>query len=318
MSDTSERQLTEEQARRLWEHAARLQAEASSHSLAPVPQDDEDSEVGEDRMDLDAVRRAATEAGIDASFFDAAVHQMDDATPGRVDLWADGYLPDDGPSARASRGIPGAPEAVYASLQRVLPNRPFLLNLLKVQGADALEGGTLVFEIPAPGLAEGVINVSKPLMDLRGWADFREIRLRILPESGDPNRTRVELTAPRATARRINYWIGQSVGGVVGLGTGVFSMGATFGLMSVGGPVEAATGLVVGTLVGLSARYGVNRWWRRVYRYGQRKGEQALERLLDAVELDRRTGGAFKAAVTESSPSDVTSLRAIDQLLDGD
>ncbi len=318
MTNSSERRLTEEQARRLWEHAARLQAEASTHSLPTEPREDEDEVGVEERMDLDAVRRAATEAGIDASFFDAAVLQLDDAAPGRVDLWADEYLPDDGPSALASRAVPGAPDAVYASLQRVLPNRPFLLDLLKVQGADALEGGTLIFEIPAPGMADGVIKVSKPLMDLRGWADFREIRLRILPVAGDSSRTLIELTAPRATARRINYWFGQSVAGVVGLGSGIFFMGATFGLVTATGPVEGAVGLMVGSLVGLGMRAGVSRWWRRVYRYGQRKGEQALERILDAVELDRRTGGAFKPAITSTAKSEMTTLGVIDQLLDGD
>jgi len=315
---SNEQQLTEEQARRLWEHAARLQAEASTSTLPTESPEEDDPSAGEDRMDLAAVRRAATEAGIDPSFFDTAVLELDDAAPGRVDLWAEAYLPEGGASARAVRTVPGAPEAVYSSLQRVLPNRPFLLNLLKVQGPDALKGGTLIFEIPAAGLMDGSLTISKPLMDLRGWADFREIRLRIRPADGDANRTQVELTAPRGTARRINFWLGQSVAGIVGFGAGLFSMGATFGLLSVSGPVEATAGLLVGSLVGLGARHGAARWWRQVYRFGQRKGEQALETLLDAVELDRRTGGAFKPAIAESTSSDAVTLGVIDRMLDGD
>lgn len=314
MSDHDQRRLTEEQARKLWERAARLQAEAaaSSPTLRSLSSADETSTADEETMDMAAVRRAATEAGIDAAFLDAALLDLDDAGAGRLDQWADAYLPDDGPVAKASREIPGTAPEVYASLQRVLPNQPFGFNVSRVQGDGPLHGGTLVFDIPAWGWANGSIQAFGPMADLRGWADFRELRLRITEGDEDAARTRVEFTAPRAPARRINYLFGQGIGAVAGAIAGVIGMGVAFGISSAVGPPEALIGLMAGSATGLGSWYGVTRWWKRVYRYGQHKGELALEKVLDAVELDRKTGGAFRAAIPErpgdDSPGGISAL----------
>lgn len=298
MTSRPERILTEEEARALWERAARLQAEAVTRR---VPRD-EGAEVHEDDgeagMALDTVRRAAIEAGIDAAFVDEALVELDETGPSRpVDRWADTYLGEDTPVARVTRVIEASADDAYLALQRVLPRPPYHLVIKRVEGPDPRRGGVLVFEVPYSPAAANGLQMSGPVVDIRHYAEFRELRVRMraLEPAGEIERTEIEVTASRTHARRVNYWVGQTLGGIVGVGGAIVSSLITAGLLAVGGPVEALAMLGVGGAVGVGSLFGSGRAWRRVYRWGQKKGEDALERMLDAIDLDLRTDGAFSA-----------------------
>jgi hypothetical protein len=323
MSDPRDRQLSEDQARALWERAARMQAQAATRRL-PASGDaggeglEEGSESG---MSLEAVRRAAIEAGIDPVFVDDALVELDEAGPiGRVDEWADAYLGDtDDRTARVVRVIDASVEAVYRGLQRVAPRPPFGLDLRRIDGTNALEGGTLVFEVPYGLTNAGTMATSGPQIDIRHWADFRELRVRLHAldaAEGERPRTEVEVTASRAHARRANFWAGQSFGGIAGIAGGLVGSVIAVGLF---GGVGAAEGLAIlggGGVSGLGGWFGVSRWWKSVYRYGQRKGEGGLARLLEAIEIDVKTDGAFsvpgqKGAAEGGSLDDLTGLSGL-------
>jgi hypothetical protein len=294
-----ERILTEAEARALWERAARLQAEAVTRRVPVEADDDEAAELaGEAGLALGTVRQAALEAGIDPSFVDEALVELDESGPSRrVDRWADAFLGEDTPVARCTRVVEASLDETYLALQRVLPRVPFDLVLRRVEGPDPRRGGVLVFEVPYAASGSNGLTMTGPTVDIRHYADFRElrVRLRAVDPDGEVERTEVEITASRTHARRVNYWTGQVFGGLVGTGGAVMGSLLTAGLMAVGGPIEAMAMLGVGGAVGLGGLFGTGRAWRRVYRWGQKKGETALERILDAIELDMRTDGAFSA-----------------------
>jgi hypothetical protein len=296
VTDRRERILTEDEARALWERAARLQAEAVTRREPADGGDPVEERGGEAGMALDAVRRAAMEAGIDSSFVDEALVELDEAGPSRrVDRWADAYLGEDTPVARATRIVDASVDETYLALQRVLPRPPFGLVIRRVEGPDPRRGGVLVFEVPYAPPGSNGLTMTGPTVDIRHYADFREVRVRLraIEPAGEVERTEIEVTASRTHARRVNYWVGQTFGGLVGMGGAIFGSLVTAGLLAVGGPVEALAMLGVGGTVGIGGMLGTGRLWRRVYRWGQKKGEDALERILDAIDLDMRTDGAF-------------------------
>lgn len=300
MSDTRNRQLSEAEARALWERAARLQAEAATRRLptGEAPAEDDGAGSPDTGLSLETVRRAAIEAGIEPGFVDDALVELDEAGPvRRSDAWADAYLGDtDDRTARVTRVIEAPVDAVYKGLQRVAPRPPFGLELRKIDGAHALEGGTLVFEVPYSMTNAGTMSTSGPQMDIRHWADFRELRVQLRSldvAEGESPRTEVEVTASRAHARRVNFWAGQSIGGAVGAVAAAFGGLIAGNVIGAAGAAEALAVLGGGGVTGLGTWFGLSRWWKSVYRYGQRKGEGGLARLLEAIEIDVKTDGAF-------------------------
>ncbi len=298
MTNRPDRILSEAEARALWERAARLQAEAVTRRVPADDDGDGEELVGESGLALDTVRQAALEAGIDPSFVDEALVELDESGPSRrVDRWADAFLGEDTPVARVSRVVDASVDETYLALQRVLPRAPYSLVLKRVEGPDPRRGGVLVFEVPYSAAAASGLGVSGPSIDIRHYADFRELRVRMraVETDGDAERTELEVTASRTHARRVNYWVGQSLAGLAGIGGAVASGLITAGLMAVGGPVEALAMLGVGGAVGVASLVGAGRAWRPAYRWGQKKGEKALDGMLDAIDLDMRTDGAFSA-----------------------
>ena len=289
----TDRNLSEDQARALWERAARLQAEAAAQDMAPVAPEAEPAAVGD--YTLDVVRKAATEAGIGAEFVEQALQEFAPAgeMPRKSDEWADRLLGDEVRMVRVSRVIDKPLAEVFEAMRRVLPNSPFGLSLTGITGGDPLEGGIMSFEVPnATGMGGSGAATSKAIFGIRHWADIPEVRFRIRPiHDGDkPERTEIECSASLSHARRMNFWAGVSVSGVLGVLTA-----------AIGGAVAAATlgpaaiALKVGVVggFGLGGYAGSRRAWRPVYRYGQNKGREGIERLLDAIVVDMQTGGAF-------------------------
>jgi len=297
MNDPNTRRLSEEEARQLWERAARLQAEASTRQLPAAAEPDEDTSPSGDGLSLDVVRRAAVEAGIDPSFVEDALVELDESGPvRRVDAAADRYLGPGAPTTRVTRTIRASVDDTYLALQRVLPRTPYGLVLKRVEGPDARKGGVLVFDVPYSTAAAHGLQVSGPAVDIRNYADIKELSVRLRAvEPGDDGapRTEVEVTASRTNARRTNYWVGMVLSGLGALVGAVPGSLITAGLVTLGGPAEALIMLGVGGTASVGGWLGARSAMRRIYRWGQAKGERAIGQMLDAVDLDIRTDGAF-------------------------
>ncbi len=294
--------LTEDQARALWERAARLQAEASARELS-APATDASSTQDENKpgdYSVEVVRRAAEEAGIAREFVDRALEErtFEGEANGVVDRWADRMLGDGPPVSRVTGVVEGSVQEVFDSLRRVLPNVPFGFNLSGTRGGSPLEGGTLVFEVPyySAGTAG---QASGPVMDIRHWADLKEIFVRLISEhvgEGEKPRTEIQVWASTAHARRANFWVGGVAAAFAGAAAGAAGFLLTGGLLELAAASEVLIQLGAGAASGLTGLLGAARGWRPVYRYGQKKGQGGMQRIVDAVRVDLQTGGGFSPA----------------------
>lgn len=293
VSQDDERVLTEAEARRLWQRAAELQAEAAqrlearSRALAqPGPHE------APDGYSLSHVRQAAREAGISDEFVELALAEdgEGDAALTAADRWADRFL-GEGPRSLVSSRIYEHPASeVYAALQRLVPR--YRLALVDARGRDPTDGGVLVFDLPS---LSGMETSDTIIKDLWLWADVRElqIQVRALGEA----RSEITVRAPLAHSRRLHLWIGGGMAAVAG-GLGALAAGATgawlAGLLALGpmGQIVAVTlAVALGFAAGVGAAAGS---MRAMYRWGRAKGGHALQKFLQAVGVDLQTGGAFQ------------------------
>lgn len=295
--------LTEDEARALWERAARLQAEAAARELA-APSTDEPSTSDRSRAgdySVEVVRRAAEEAGIAREFVDRALEErsFEGDASGAVDRWADAMLGEGPRVSRVTGVVEGSVEEVFESLRRVLPNAPFGFSLSGTRNGAPLDGGTLVFEVPYYGTSGSVGQPSGPVMDIRHWADLKEVFVRLVPvkvEEGEDPRTEIQVWASTAYARRVNFWVGGLGAGFVGAAAGLAGFLVTGGLVDMAAATELALQLGAGAASGLTGLWGAVRGWRPIYRYGQKKGQGGMQRIIDAVRVDLQTGGGFTPA----------------------
>ncbi len=147
MAERDPEVLSEQEAARLWERAAQLQAEAAGKVEPPAVHDESTPSSG---YALAHVRSAALEAGIGTEFVDAA---LADLRVGRAHPPAEkstslarrflNHPPD---TITARRVIEATPQEVLSVMEAVFPAEPFRLTLTDQQG-DPLDGGVLVFDI---------------------------------------------------------------------------------------------------------------------------------------------------------------------------
>ncbi|MCH7563838.1 MAG: hypothetical protein IH968_08440 [Gemmatimonadetes bacterium] len=284
----SKRELTEEEARRLWERAAELQAEADPGGQLSDGDSDVPADTASPGYAVDVVRQAALDAGIDPEFVDKALVEVrTEAESGRLDRWADRFLKDAPKWLTVRRTLDASPEETYASLQRVLPNSPYEFNLIGTRGASPLEGGRLIFEVPSQ-VGFGTSGNST-VFDIRHHAGILEIEVSLRAVGADSRQTDLEITAQLVSGRRVAFLAAQVVGAVAFMPafffTGVFT-GAVLGLEIIPVLALAAAGGGGGFLGGRSA-------FRPLYRWAIRRAEKAFERLISAIAVDVRTGGAF-------------------------
>lgn len=315
MSDRNH--LTEEEAARLWQRAAALQAEAARDAEMPGEADrgEVDDVSTDDGYALEHVRAAALEAGIGAEYLDAAL----------VDLRAERVLPsapDRGVFARwilpplpdaitVKRVIEASPAKVLQTMEEVLPEAPYRLTLADQKG-NVLEGGVLVFDIEGASFA-----ASGGFTGDASAADLRQVYVSMHTMEADENRCELTLRGPVAWAERLNAGIGGVMIGMTsagGLGLGWAGGSALAAAVTAGGiatvPVAAAVaaGLsVAGLLGGAGAGAKGFRW---LYAYSLRKGEGALEGLLSVIAV-RAQGGWLLGGErigAESAESEVPKL----------
>ena len=285
---TSKRQLTEEEARRLWERAAELQAEADPQGNLSDGDSDVPADTATPGYAVDVVRQAALDAGIDPEFVDQALVEVrTEAEGGRLDRWADRFLKDSPKWLTVRRTLEASPQETYASLQRVLPNSPYEFNLIGTRGASPLEGGRLIFEVP--NQVGFVTQGNSTVFDIRHHAGILEIEVSLRAVGEDGTQTELEITAHLVRARRVGFMTAQGVGAVAFMPafffTAVFT-GAVLGLEIIPVLALAAAGGGGGFL-------GATRAFRLFYRWALRRAEKAFERLIGAIAVDVRTGGVF-------------------------
>lgn len=294
MAHDDERVLSEAEARRLWQRAAELQAEAAqrlearSRALARSDQDD-----APDGYSLTHVRQAAREAGISEEFVELALAEDSegDAALTAADRWADRFLGVGPRSLATSRTYEHPAAEVYAALQRLVPR--YRLALVDARGRDPKDGGVLVFDLPSLSGMEASDTIIK---DLWLWADVRELQIQV--RALGEGRSEITARAPLSHSRRLHLWIGGGMAAVAG-GVGALSgtaIGAILaGLLGLGPPgrvVMIALVVALGFAAGVGAAAG---GMRAMYRWGRAKGGHALQKLLQAVGVDLQTGGVFQA-----------------------
>ncbi len=272
--------LNEEEAARLWQRAAQLQAEAAQKAEALAEESESEKADGDppEGYALTHVRSAALEVGIGGEFVDAAL----------ADLRAERALREGkrgwrlarrilhhSPDTIKVRRIIEAPAAdVLSAMWDVFPREPYRLAMTH-QTADPLEGGVLVFDIqglnsPFP---EGLALEAR-------HAGIRQVFLSLRAIDGATPSCEVTLRGPVDLSHNIGVGLVSAGGAAAGV----------LGLSMVLGPVGLVLGAVL-TVGGVVVGGGLGvKGYRALYGYGIRRGRRALEGLLGAV-AGRAQGG---------------------------
>ena len=285
--------LTEEDAARLWQRAAHLQAEAAQKAeAADVEEAMASTDVARtDGYQVEHVRAAAVEAGIGAEYLDAAL----------VDLRAEEALPPKSHSRFSRRFLNNPPDAitvrrtidapgadVLKAMEEIVPNEPYNLRLIDRQG-DPLMGGLLIFDIEGAGF-----TISEGFKGQASAADLRQVFVSIRPVE-DGASCELTLRGPVAWAFGLTTAVGSAMVGLVsGLGGfaswnfGGFAGAALGGL--IGGPAAAVLAAAIaaggtGTAAGLALK-----GFRMLYDHEHGKGRKGLEGLASQVAI-RAQGG---------------------------
>ncbi len=272
--------LSEEEAARLWERAAQLQAEAAKGVEAP---DVHGAALPPAGYALTHVRSAALEAGIANEFVDAALADLraERALPkvGKRNSLARRFLNDPPDTITVRRVIDATPQEVLTAMEAVCPGEPYRLSLTDQHG-DPLDRGIMVFDIP---------GISGPFP--QGFAHtMRESGLKQVFVSLRP----IEGSTPSCEMTVYSPVTSHNLGLGIGLVATTLAGGAGFGVGTLGGAALAALGVATGialvvpaagVLVG--AGLGV-KGYRALYRYAMRGGRKALEGLIGAVAVRAR------------------------------
>lgn len=311
MTDELDR-LSEEEAARLWQRAAQLQAEAARRQDAlPAGDAREEEDSGDDGYRLEHVRAAAVEAGIGGEHLDAALADLraertllQSGRGGRYSQW----LLDDPPDAIVVRRVISAgPTAVLRSMERIFPREPYHLTLSDRQG-DPLDGGLLVFDLDAPSLTIAV--EASGFKGQASAADLKQVLVTLRPIEGDLLSTEVTVRGPVARAHTLNAAVGT---GLVGVAAGVglaFSWpmgGAIGGALWVAGLLAPTAAAAVGAAAtalgtGIAGRLGVE-GLRAMYDYSLGKGRRALEALVSTLAMEAEGGWGLADGTQPDAPA---------------
>ena len=277
MAERDSEILSDEEAGRLWERAAQLQAEAARRVEAPdVP----GAEMGPPGYALTHVRSAALEAGIANEFVDAALADLraERALPKveKGNSLARRFLNHPPDTITVRRVVEATPQEVLSAMGAVLPVEPFRLTSTDQQG-DPLNRGVLVFDIQglsAP-FPQGFALEAK-------WGGLRQVFVSLRPIEGSTPSCEMTVHSP-VTSHKVGLvqgMIAAAVTGGAGLGVGLLG-GALLGALGLAigiGPVTAVGGVLVGGGLGVKG-------YRAVYGYCMRRGRRAIEGLIGAVAV---------------------------------
>lgn len=300
MSD-SHRRITEEQAKRLWERAAQIQAEAAQREEERVK--DEASEEASQQLlpgetddgegySLTHVRQAGLEVGIQPEFLnlalgEEAVLELEGGSgEGGFDRAMQRLLGDHRRALEIRRSFSFPARPVWLSLEDALISDPNNFDLLELRGGAPAEGGVAIFEAPYVPRNDGSLRYFSVA------ADTKRYLVRVTPEAGGDG-CEVLIRVPLRRSRRIGGGVGAGMvsgfgilGGWAGLGIAGVVAG-TGGMATIplalllgGGAVGGATG------VGGLTRFGL----KYVYRSILRGLERSIEKILTHVERELERG----------------------------
>lgn len=296
--------ISEEKARALWRRAAELQAEAArrleERSRQLVPREHSSDAPETDGYRLADVRAAAEDAGISPEFLDHALVEsrnraLVEGAQAQPSEMAARFLGRPPRTLEVSRVIHAPAEEVYAAMQRILPDRPFRLTLVDHHGADPIEGGMLVFKVPAYSYTATAADQSFAYE--MTWADLKQLVFSLRRLDTSPPATELTVRAGLTSSHRKGLWVGgvmSGIGAAVGGVGGAFAGGAAAVAFGIGGVAVGAA--AVGFLAGGGSFGGLAMLgYRRLYRYALRRGESALRDLIGAIAVDTETGGTFSS-----------------------
>ena len=302
--------ISEDEARALWRRAAELQAEAArrleERSRQLAPRDRPSDAVEAEGYRLADVRAAAEDAGISPEFVDHALVEsrnraLVEGGRSRPSARAARFLGQPPRMLEVSRVIHAPAEDVYAAMQRVLPEHPYRLSLVDHHGADPMDGGMLVFKVPAFSYTT---TADQSFAYEMNWADLRQLVFSLRRLDTSPPATELTVQGSLTPSQRTNMWVGgimSGIGAALGGVGGGFAGGAAAVAIGIGGLAVGAA--VVGFLAGGASFGGLAMLgYRRLYRYALRRGEKAVRNLLGSIAVDIETGGGF------SSPKPLPSV----------
>jgi hypothetical protein len=278
MTRRPDKNITDEQARELWQRAAELQAAAERGNERGLELPAEPT-----GLSLDQVAIAAEGAGIDPDYVRVARSEQQLPDADRIDrnLWSARWLrailrePD---AIELSRLVNAAPQHVLNALRTIAAKPAFDLNLEATLGDDPLTDAVLIYRVGTGSF--------KDEMD---WTDAR-VFLFTIRASDNATRLRVRVPLYR---RGINLGLTGATG-MVGTWAGA-SLGAG---ASAALPAALATSVAmamvpvaIGGLAGLALGVGL---YRGLYRVVHRSGVSGVDKLLQAIgteaEINARSG----------------------------
>ena len=299
-----ETRIPEEEAHELWRRAAELQAEAArrleERSRQLVAREHPADTVDVEGYRLADVRAAAEDAGISPEFLDHALVESRNRTlaegaDARPSAMAARFLGQPPRTLEVSRVIHAPAEEVYAAMQRILPEPPFRLSLIDHHGADPIDGGVLVFKVPAYSYTAGTADQSFAYEMV--WVDLKLLLFSLRRLDTDPPATELTVQGSLTYSHKLNMWVGGGISGLLaalgGVG-GAFAGGAAAVAFGIGGLAVGAA--IVGFFSGGASFGGLAMLGnRRLYRYALRRGEKAIRNLIGSIAVNIETGGTFSS-----------------------
>jgi hypothetical protein len=296
MSDQGPR-VTEEQAKRLWERAAQIQAEAAAREEVRAreaagegaPKQLQPGEVDEGvGYSLAHVRQAGVEVGIEPEFLDLAlgedlVLELEGGSgEGGYDRALQRVLGDKRRAFEVRREFAFPARAVWLALEDDLISDPNNFDLLDIRAGKPEEGGVAIFEAPYVPKNDG---------SLRYWsvaADTKRYLVRVTPNDEGIG-CQVLIRVPLRRSRRISGAVGLGMVGGLGVLGGWAGLGIAGALVGTGGmaTLPFALALAGGAASGAGGAGFLSRWgWRAVYRSVMRSLTKAIERILTGIERE--------------------------------
>jgi len=299
----SARVLREGEAMAIWRRAAQLQAEAAqrleqrarrSETLA-LPS----GATPIDGFRLKEVEAAAVEAGISQHFVALAIAELPQAataTPQSLAGWqeraAARWFGSTEQSLAVSRVIRATPRRVLQAIGRVLPASPHNLVFQSQVGPHPLDGGVLVFDLPA------MVDYPYPWVYTRYGVYARQLRVALRPLPHDSQATEVSLYVDLRRGLKLNLLA--SAGVTAGLGIGG---GAAAAVVAVKALALAGAAIALPVLGGIAAVGAVSAvGFAAGYRFEVRKTREELDKALRAVENDVRSEEVFGAPLRAHEP----------------
>ncbi len=291
------KRISEEEARRLWERAAELQAEASRKEEGSRTRGEEDRLLGSGRSDessgysLTHVRQAGIEAGIRSEFLDLALAEEvvleleggSEESP--YDRSMQRFLSDRRRALEVQKEYHFSPRSVWMALEKVLADEPNGLELLDTRGGSPAEGGIAILESPSTQTADGSLKYLSTTVDTRRYL----VRIAPLPgASEEAEGCEVLIRVPLRRSRRINGGVSLGFTGGFGLLGGVGGLALAGSLAATGiGAVPLGLLLAGGGLGGTVGVGGLTRMgMKAIYHYYLRSLERALKKILNRVERE--------------------------------